>query len=104
MKIGIPNNAFSKNKILVEELKKVYPNIVLNKLNSRLKDRKLINFLMDSDIAIIGMEEINESIIKELPDLKFISKFGVGTNNINFNDLKKYNIEIVVKNRLNRFR
>ena len=102
MRIGIPNNAFSRNKILVDELRKVYPNIRLNKLNTRLSGEKLIEFLKDSEIAIIGMEEIDESILKELPNLKFISKFGVGVNNINFPDLKKYNIEIGITNGVNK--
>lgn len=102
MKIGVPNNAFSRNKTLVDELKKVNPNIRLNNFNTRLDGKRLIDFLKDSDIAIIGMEEINESILKELPNLKFISKFGVGTNNINFTDLKKYNIKIGITYGVNK--
>jgi D-3-phosphoglycerate dehydrogenase len=48
------------------------------------------------------MEEINESILKELPNLKFISKFGVGVNNINFPDLKKYDIKIGITYGVNK--
>ena len=102
MKIGIPNNAFSNNKKLIEELQKTTINIVLNQSKRRLNGDELINFLNGCDIAIIGMEEINEKILQRLPELKFISKFGVGMNNINLEDLNKYNVKFKVTKGVNK--
>jgi phosphoglycerate dehydrogenase-like enzyme len=102
MKIGIPNNAFSNNKKLIEELQKTTINIVLNKSKRRLNGDELIDFLNGCDIAIIGMEEINEKILQQLPELKFISKFGVGMNNINLEDLNKYNVKLKVTEGVNK--
>ena len=59
MKIGIPNNAFSNNKILITELKKVSSDLKINESKKRLRGEKLINFLKGCEAAIIGMEEIN---------------------------------------------
>ena len=45
-------------------------------------------------MAIIGLEDINENILKNLPNLKFISKYGVGLDNIDLKACDKYNVEI----------
>lgn len=42
-------------------------------------------------MAIIGLEMINESVLKELPELKVISKYGVGLDMIDLEALRKYN-------------
>ena len=46
---------------------------IKNKLISKKND--LINFLKEADAAIIGLEKIDLSILKQLPKLKIISKF-----------------------------
>jgi D-3-phosphoglycerate dehydrogenase len=102
MKIGVPNNAFSNNKILITELKKVSSDLKINESKRRLQGEELINFLKGCEAAIIGMEEINNEIIEQLPGLKFISKFGVGMNNINLEDLKKNNIGFDVTKGINK--
>ena len=102
MKIGIPNKAFSSNAYLVEKLKKYPFEVILNNTNRRLKGEELILFLMDCDYAIIGLEEINAPILKQLPKLKFISKFGVGMNNINLEDLKKFDVGIKMTHGVNK--
>ncbi len=103
MKIGVPNNAFSNNKILITELKKVSSNLKINESKRRLKGKELINFLKGCEVAIIGMEEINNEILEQLPSLKFISKFGVGMNNINLKDLNNNNnIELDVTKGVNK--
>ena len=66
MKIGVPNNAFSNNKILITELKKVSSNLKINESKRRLKGKELINFLKGCEVAIIGMEEINNKILEQL--------------------------------------
>ena len=45
-------------------------------------------------MAIIGLEHINENILKNLPSLKFISKYGVGLDNIDLKACEKYNVQI----------
>ena len=102
MKIGVPNNAFSNNKILITELKKVSSDLKINESKRRLQGEELINFLKGCEAAIIGMEEINNEIIEQLPSLKFISKFGVGMNNINLEDLKKNNVNFDVTKGVNK--
>ena len=77
MKIGVCSRSFSNNADLVNLLKKYFKNIKLNK-SSRLNGTKLIKFLKDCDVAIVGLEKINKNVLENCYKLKFISKFGVG--------------------------
>lgn len=102
MKIGIPNKAFSKNLQLINQLKTFDCEVKLNKEDKRFDGKDLINFLEDCEIAIIGLEKINESVLKNLPKLKFISKFGVGMNNINLNDIELSKVKFAMTSGVNK--
>ena len=93
MKIVVTTNSFSNNDILVNKLKELTSNIVLNKIKRYTKD-ELIENLKDADAAIVGLDEIDESILKECPNLKIIAKYGVGLNNLNLEDCKKYDVAV----------
>ena len=100
MKIGVCSRSFSNNTYLVNLLKKYFKNIKLNK-SLRLNGEKLIKFLKDCDIAIVGLENINKNILENCFKLKFISKFGVGLDNLDFYQLKKFKIGVGISKNLN---
>lgn len=94
--IGITTVAFSKNSELIEKLisqgfKLVKPNPYLR----RLTESELIDFLHDCDGAIVGLDIINHTVLKQLPKLKFIAKYGVGIDNIDQLACKKENCKIL---------
>ena len=86
--IAVCSRSFSKNKFLANNLKKKYKNVIFNRSDKSLKGKELIAFLRNSDKAIIGLEKIDQFIIDQLPNLKVISKYGVGLNNIDLKYLK----------------
>ncbi|MDX9742792.1 MAG: phosphoglycerate dehydrogenase [Arcobacteraceae bacterium] len=92
-KIVVTANAFSKNKFLVNELQKFTSNIVLN-TSGRYAKENLIESLKDAQGAIVGLDKIDETILKECRNLKIVSKYGVGLDNINLEDCKKYNVQV----------
>ena len=94
MIIKVPNITFSKNDLLRDRLNKHFTNVVYNTDFQRYHGHNLIEFLKDADAAIVGLEKINEDILRHLPKLKLISKYGVGLDNINLNHAKKYGIKI----------
>ena len=94
MKVCVANAAFSKNTILIEHLNKEFPNSKINIEGKRLIGVELIEFLKDFEAAIIGLEDVNSDLLEKLPNLKFISKFGVGLDNINQVACKSHNIKI----------
>lgn len=94
--IGITTVAFSKDKKLVEHIKSFgFKEVLTNVDGQRFTKDELISFLSKCDVAIVGLDKIDELIIANTPKLKAISKYGVGLDNINFEDCKKYNIDIL---------
>lgn len=96
-KIAITSRSFSSNEKLVSELKQRYKEISFNNTGKTLEGDELINFLKGKSKAIVGLESINESLIDKLPNLKVISKFGVGLNNIDLKAMKKKSIALGFK-------
>ena len=87
--IAICSRSVSKNKSAVEILNKNFKNIRLNNTDKILKDSRLVSFIKDASAVIIGLEKIDEKLLKKCPKLLVIGKYGVGTNNIDFEALKK---------------
>ena len=85
--VGVTTVAFSKNKSLIYKLEEVgFKNILTNEKGKRFTKDELISFLSKCDVAIVGLDKIDKSIISKTPKLKSISKYGVGLDNINFED------------------
>ncbi len=91
--IAICSRSFSSNKLLVKNLNNKFEKVKLNSDGLSLSKKSLINFLNGYESTIIGLEEISEEVVKNLPDLKIISKYGVGIDKIDIEALKKYDIK-----------
>lgn len=50
----------------------------------------------------MGLDEINEDILKEAKNLKVISKYGVGLNNINFKATNQHGVTVVYSQGINK--
>ena len=97
MRLSVCSRSVSNNKYAIKILKKKFKKIILNKTNKILKGKELVNFLKNSDAAIIGLEKIDKYLINQCTKLKFIGKYGVGTNNLDFKELKKKKIKIFLQ-------
>lgn len=94
MNIVVTSPSFSKNKTLQDEIYKYFPNAKLNFEGVRFNQNELIDYIKDADGIIVGLEPINAEVLKECPNLKIVSKYGVGLNNIDLNECKKKDITI----------
>jgi phosphoglycerate dehydrogenase-like enzyme len=83
--IKVVSPSFSKNSLLVSELKSLPIRVELNKAGIRYTGQKLVDFLSDADGAIIGLESVDVGLLDKCPRLKIISKYGVGLDNIDLN-------------------
>ena len=92
--IAVASRSFSKNKELTNVLKKKYSNIILNETGKTLEGQALLDFLRPADKAIIGIEEISSELLQQLPNLKVISKYGVGLNNLDIDAITSHGIMI----------
>lgn len=93
-KIKVSAYSFVKNETLKNELIKKFPNSKFVLPKEPFPEDELIQFIGDSEILLLGREKITESLLQNCPELKFISKFGVGTDNIDFAACEKHNVTI----------
>lgn len=100
--ISICSRSVSRCEEAVKLLKKKFKKIKINKSNKNLEGKKLINFIKGSEIIIVGVEKIDKHLLEKCPKLKLIGKYGVGTNNIDFDELRKRKIKILLQPGINK--
>lgn len=94
MKIKVSTVAFSTNKHLVKKLKYHFPDAEINEEGCRIPEGKLASFYKEADGIIVGLEKITDELLDMLPNLKVISKYGVGLDNIDIKACQDRNISI----------
>lgn len=78
--------------MLREELLQRYPNTRFNDEGTQLAGDELVEFLRGAEKAITALEAIDEYVVSRLPELKVLGKYGVGTDMIDMQALKKHGI------------
>jgi len=89
--ISVISPQFAKNKYLVTKLLEKYPNSKV--CQSVVTDDDILSFCADAKVMVVGTARFIH-LLDKLPNLKFISKMGVGTDNLDFPLLKERNIEV----------
>lgn len=84
------SRSFSRNSVLREELLERYRQVTFNDDGVALEGAALLNFLRGHSKAIIGLERIDDSVLQSLPELKVVSKYGVGLDGIDIDAMKRY--------------
>lgn len=94
MKIVVTSPSFSSNKTLQQEIYKYFPKAKLNLDGKRFNKKDLIEYIKDADAIIVGLEPIDKEVLEQCQNLKIVSKYGVGLNNIDLEACKKRDITI----------
>jgi len=94
MKIAVTSPSFSKHPNLIAEMETSFSDFKLNTNGKRFTESELIKYLTGYDAVIVGLDEINKKVIDALPQLKIVSKYGVGLNNIDLEYCKVKSIKI----------
>ena len=89
-RVAVCSRSFSQNDILRRELLARYQNVTFNDLGAKLTGDSLVAFLRGHTKAITALEVIDESILARLPELKVISKYGVGLDTIDVEAMHAY--------------
>ena len=101
--VGVTTVAFSKNETLIAQLQNIgFKKVLTNVNGKRFTKSELISILSKCDVAIVGLDEIDKSVLSQTTKLKAISKYGVGLNNINFEDCKKHNVDVLHTQGINK--
>jgi len=79
-RVAVCSRSFSRNEMLRRELADRYARVTFNDDGLSLSGDGLVEFLGGHHKAIIGLEEIDGAVLDRLPDLRVVSKYGVGTD------------------------
>ena len=102
MNIAVTSPSFSKNKTLQNKIYSYFPDAKLNLEGKPFNKRELIEYIGEAEGLIVGLDKIDKEVLNGCPNLKIISKYGVGLNNIDLNGCKERNIAIGWSGGVNR--
>ena len=101
-RVAVCSRSFSANEELRREILSRYKHVKFNDDGLSLVGDTLANFLNGCDKVIIGLEKINEDLLKKVPSLKVVSKYGVGIDMIDLKSMKKHQVKLGWKGGVNR--
>ncbi len=95
MKITINTSSFGKyDSAPLDRLEAGHVAYTLNPYQRVLNEEEVIKLSKRADGIIAGTEPLNASVLKELSDLKVISRCGVGLDNVDLNAARDLGIEV----------
>ena len=84
-RIKVTSRSFSRHPVLKQELLELFPNSVFNADGPPTGLPNIVEFLKDADGMILGLEQMIRPVLQQLNNLKIVTKYGVGLDNL---DLK----------------
>jgi len=94
MRVAVPCHAFCRNETLRAELQEQYPDVKFNDDFDRFDEDGLVGWVADCDAAIIALEAITESFLAASPQIRIISKYGVGVDNLDVFALQRHGVRL----------
>src|SRR5437762_5650150 len=82
MSVAVASHSFPKNLTLRRELEERYPAPIYNETGRPLGGDDLIRFLRGHEKAITGLERLDHALFSAVPELRIVSKYGVGLDMI----------------------
>ena len=94
MSVAVASHSFSKNQTLRRELLARYPDARFNETGYPLTGADLISFLRGDEKAITGLEALDERVFRAVPELRIVSKYGVGLDMIDVDAARRCGVSI----------
>jgi len=95
MKLAISSRSFGKiSSKPIDLLKNAGFKVQVNPHNKKLNENELIEMIGDAVGLIAGTEPITEKVLNHAKELKVISRYGVGMDNIDLDAAKKRGIKV----------
>ncbi len=92
--IAVTSRSFSRHPVLRAELLDRYDNVTFNDQGLSLKGDALIDFLKGSERAITALERLDAELFDAVPELRVVSKYGVGIDMIDLAAMARRNIRL----------
>ena len=94
VRVAVCSRTFSRNQVLRQELLQEFPSVRFNDDGLSLSGGTLVDFLSGYERAIVALEVINATVLDQLPDLRVISKYGVGLDMIDLEALQERDVRL----------
>lgn len=96
MKVFVSTHPFGEtSKIPLELLDKNGFEVRINNHGRKITSKELSKDIGEAEVLIAGTEKITEDVLRNAPNLKLISRVGIGLDGIDFELCRKYNIKVV---------
>lgn len=83
-----------KNRLPLELLECAGVEYVVNPIGRKLKEDELAEMISDFDVLIAGTEPITQKVIQSARRLKFISRVGIGLDNVDLCAAQEFGIRV----------
>ncbi|HSP16235.1 MAG TPA: phosphoglycerate dehydrogenase [Thermoanaerobaculia bacterium] len=101
-RVAVTSRSFSKHPVLRAELLGRYSNVRFNDGGVALSGDALVAFLGGAVKAITALERLDEQVFASLPNLRVVSKYGVGLDTIDLQAMEKRGILLGWRGGVNR--
>jgi phosphoglycerate dehydrogenase-like enzyme len=102
MSIVVVSRSFARNPALRAELVARYPDAIFTQSPSVLAGDELVTLLRGHERAIVGLEKIDEALLAQVPELRVISKYGVGLDGLDLEAMQRRGIKLAWTGGVNR--
>jgi D-3-phosphoglycerate dehydrogenase len=92
--IAVTSRSFSRHPVLRRELLDRHAEVRFNDEGLSLRGDALVDFLQECEKAIVALEPIDDALLERLPDLRVISKVGVGLDTIDVAAVERRGIRL----------
>jgi phosphoglycerate dehydrogenase-like enzyme len=93
--VAVASRSFSRNPMLREELLAQYPRSRFNDQGTAvLSGDALVQFLRGHDKAITGLDVLDEPVFRAVPELRIVSKYGVGLDMIDLDAARRHGVSV----------
>ena len=93
-RVAVCSRSFSRNLVLRDELQSGYRKVTFNDAGQSLSGTDLAAYLEGHDKAIIGLEQIDETVLEAVPELRVISKYGAGTDMLDLEAMARRGVRL----------
>jgi len=94
MPVAVASHSFPKHPVLRRELIERYPDAVFNETGQPLRGADLVRFLHGHDKAITGLEVLDAAVFAAVPELRVVSKYGVGLDMIDLDAAQRFDVSV----------
>ena len=93
-RIAVASPSFARNAALRQELMAKYPHVTFTESIAVPEGEALVALLRGHDRAIVGLERIDDGVLSQLPELRVISKYGVGLDGLDVAAIARRGIKL----------